>query len=104
MGELRFEPIEADGLEALAEWLASDEWPFHRVVNPSVELTRQWVRDGRFDGADNRTFWIWHERTTEPIGLLALHELSDPTPVFDLRLVAAWRFEGHGCQALAWLA
>ena len=35
---------------------------------------------------------------------MALHELSDWTPVFDLRLATAWRGQGLGRRVMPWLA
>jgi RimJ/RimL family protein N-acetyltransferase len=88
--------------EALVAWLSREEWPFHGSRRPEPARVRGWLEAGRFHGREARSFWL--RAGEETAGLLALQDLLDPTPVFDLRVAAAWRRRGVGRRALAWLA
>lgn len=99
--ELSFIPYHPETeAEALIDWLCSDEWPYHVHTQPEPDSTRE--RIDAFDSDADKTFWI--ERDGSRIGLIAVHELDDPTPVFDLRLRRSVRGQGIGVHALGWLA
>ncbi|MEV5891985.1 GNAT family N-acetyltransferase [Nonomuraea fuscirosea] len=93
----RFSPDEAD---ALVDFLVGEEWPFHASVQEETAIRRR-VADGVYDDADNRTFWLVADG--ERAGLVRLQDLTDGTPMFDLRIRAAWRGRGLGAVALKWL-
>ena len=99
---LRFEPIESEHHDDLLSWLTSDTWPFHGTRNPSEEKVGKWIADGQFGSDDDRGFWILE--SSDRVGIVVLHELTDPTPVFDLRLSTAARGRGLGRSVLGWLA
>lgn len=102
-GELRFEAYQEADASGLVEWLTSEVWPFHGSSRPTADKVRSWIEEGSFTGEENRTLWI-HTADEERVGLLVLHELTDLTPVFDLRLKSSARGRGLGGAALAWLA
>ncbi len=58
--------------------------------------------NGRYYGNEVRSFWIMNE-TERRIGLIRLFDLSDPTPMFDLRIKTSHRGRGIGAEALRWL-
>lgn len=89
--------------EALVEWIAADHWPFHGSPRPGPERVRGWVAAGRFHGPEARSFWL-RAPGGEPAGLVALQDLEDLTPVFDLRVATPWRRRGVGRRALAFVA
>lgn len=95
-----FRPETEAGL--LAAWIAAHEWPYHGSPRPGQERVRGWIAEGRFHGPEARSFWL--RAQGETAGFLALQELGDPTPVFDLRVGGPWRRRGVGRQALTWLA
>lgn len=100
---VRLQGVREDELEQVADFLAGDEWPFHGNPRPDRDSARRWVLDERrFSGPDARCWWI-HDGS-ERVGLVALHELGDPTPIFDLRLSSSKRGRGLGRRALARLA
>jgi RimJ/RimL family protein N-acetyltransferase len=101
--ELSFVELDEADAQELARWLAADEWPFHGTRRPELEQARGWIDSGRFFGSESRSFWIGvgAERRA---GLLALQELQDLTPVFDLRLRSPFRGRGLGGRVLGWLA
>jgi RimJ/RimL family protein N-acetyltransferase len=94
----RVTPADADRLVA---FLTGDTWPFHGSPVVSADQARGWIAAGRYDGEDSRAFWIVADGSDA--GLIRLMDLGDRTPVFDLRLRAAWRGQGLGGAALRWL-
>jgi RimJ/RimL family protein N-acetyltransferase len=88
----------------LVRWLASDRWPFHSSPTPSCEDVEERIRGGEFSGSETETFWLVDGPTEERVGLLSIQEISDLTPVFDLRLRTPWRGLGLGGQALELLS
>ncbi|MCO5170545.1 MAG: GNAT family N-acetyltransferase [Planctomycetes bacterium] len=94
-----------DERAALIELLAGDDWPFHGRRRPTPAQAAQAIDDGLYGGAgvgDARAFWL--VRAGDPVGLVTLRELDDPTPVFDLRVRSPWRGQGLGRAAVRWLA
>ncbi len=95
-----------DEREALIDLLTSDAWPFHVYVRPTREQAAAAMDEGLYGGpAANdaaRAFWI--EVQGEPAGLVTLRELDEQTPVFDLRVLSAFRRRGLGRAAVRWLA
>ncbi|MCX4788297.1 MULTISPECIES: GNAT family N-acetyltransferase [unclassified Streptomyces] len=87
--------------DALIRFLTGERWPFHVISEVDDATARQWATEGRFTGEENRSFWIVADGT--PVGLVRLMELTDDTPMFDLRIRAAYRGNGIGAQAVTWL-
>ncbi|MDX3540667.1 GNAT family N-acetyltransferase [Streptomyces sp. MB09-01] len=96
----RFVPSEAES-EDLVGFLTGDTWPFHGAAVVDREQARRWISDGRYDGDENRAFWI--TAGDHVVGLVRLMDLGDSTPVFDLRIRSRHRGQGVGGHALAWL-
>lgn len=101
-----FEP--AGETELLADFLVANRWPYHGNPEPSRETVLEWIAEGSFgNSAETRRFWgrLKDGTAARPrVAFLALRELEDPTPVFDLRVAEAWRSRGAGRSALAFLA
>lgn len=95
----RFDPAEAD---LLAEFLTTGDWPYHGTDAPDAAQIRQQAAAGYYDNDQSRTFWIVTSDGTEA-GLIRLLDLADGTPLFDLRIRAAYRGAGLGTRALRWL-
>ncbi|MDX3235124.1 GNAT family protein [Streptomyces sp. ME03-5709C] len=87
--------------DALVRFLTRESWPFHTVSTVDRATACRWIDEGRFASEDNRSFWIVAEE--ENIGLLRLMDLSDDTPLFDLRIRAEHRGRGFGVRAVTWL-
>ena len=85
----------------LAAFLVGEAWPFHAGDPPDVESVRRQVADGYYDGAGTQNYWITDRGRR--VGLMRLEDLSDDTPMFDLRIRAADRGRGYGRAAVAWL-
>jgi RimJ/RimL family protein N-acetyltransferase len=97
---IEFSRISAGDGEALAGFLAGEEWPYHAGVQDREAVTRRHA-EGRYDDEEERTFWVLADG--ERAGLVRLQDLADDTPMFDLRVRAAWRGRGLGKAAVAWL-
>ena len=95
-----YQETESDKLEI---FLTTENWPFHGSENPTMEKVKKWISDGDFTGEDNRTFWIYLMNNPVPIGIVFLHELTDYTPIFDLRVLSKVRNKGIGKKVLKWL-
>ncbi|WP_405618769.1 GNAT family N-acetyltransferase [Streptomyces sp. NBC_00076] len=91
----------SSGSEPLVRFLTCESWPFHSVSEVDRKTARQWIADGRFDNEENRSFWIVAD--DETVGLVRLMDLTDGTPLFDLRIRAEHRGRGIGVRAVTWL-
>lgn len=87
-----------DGPELVA-LVSSQEYPFHVRRAPTVEQVEARLVDGSFLDEDHATYWVDH--TTEGrIGVVTLEDLSEDTPMLDLRLVTQARGRGLGLTVL----
>ncbi len=94
----RFDPAEAD---LLAEFLTGEDWPYFSGDGAAdADRIREQVAVGYYDSDRARTFWVVAD--TE-VGLIRLFDLGDDTPLFELRIRAAYRGAGLGTRALRWL-
>ena len=91
----RFVPAEAD---LLAEFLTAEDWPFFSGGTPDAAQVRAAVAAGRYDSDQTRSFWI--VAGADRAGLIRLFDLTDDTPLFELRIGAAHRGAGLGTRAL----
>jgi RimJ/RimL family protein N-acetyltransferase len=94
----RFAPAEAD---LLVEFLTTENWPYHGPRVSDAAQIRARAASGYYDNDQARTFWIVKGGTEA--GLVRLLDLADSTPVFDLRIRAAYRGAGLGTHAVHWL-
>ncbi|GAB2911349.1 GNAT family N-acetyltransferase [Nonomuraea fastidiosa] len=98
--QIEYKRLAPEDNEKLVDFLMSSQWPFHASV-PEPDAIRQRVASGVYDDADNRTFWLLADG--ERAGLIRLTDLTDPTPMFDLRISSKWRGRGLGKAAVRWL-
>ena len=84
--------------DALIAFLTTHEWPFHVRRRQTVETVTAALVDGAFDDEDHAAFWIVEDGAR--IGLAVLQDLTDDTPLFDLRLATDARGHGRGLAAL----
>ncbi|HKY35855.1 MAG TPA: GNAT family protein [Polyangiaceae bacterium] len=99
-------PLQAGDVTRLSKFLAGSDWPFHFERSVDDSWVRARIESGHFFGAEARSFWIRGE-AAEPLAFARVYDLSDVTPLFDLRVAQAARKQGVGTQALrslmAWL-
>ncbi|MBK8982760.1 MAG: GNAT family N-acetyltransferase [Ignavibacteria bacterium] len=100
---LDFTVYKSEDADKLAQWISSDKWPYHGNPEPTMEKVKKWISEGTFEGEDNRAFWIYAEGNIYPAGLITLHEFTDDTPIFDLRIKSEFRGKGIGKLAVQWL-
>jgi RimJ/RimL family protein N-acetyltransferase len=91
----------ASDADDLVRFLTRESWPFHTVSTVDAATARRWIDEGRFADEDNRSFWVVADEET--VGLLRLMDLSDDTPLIDLRIQAEHRGRGIGVRAVTWL-
>ena len=94
----RLDPTGADR-EALLDFFTRNEFPFHVVRRPTREQVTGWIDEGAFRDEDNDSFWVDHEGLGR-VGFFRLEDLTDPDPVFDLRLDGPSRGRGLGAEVL----
>ena len=98
--QVRIDPVANTDAALLGEFLAGSEWPFHYERHVDANWVRGRLESGHFFGADARSFWIRGEASAAPLGLVRVFDLSDMTPLFDLRVASAARGNGVGTLAL----
>jgi RimJ/RimL family protein N-acetyltransferase len=97
--QLRFDPVATTDAALLGQFLAASEWPYHFEHRVDASWVRGRLESGHFFGEDSRSFWIRSD-ADEPIGLGRVFDLSDLTPLLDLRIAATSRGQGYGTLAL----
>ena len=84
---------------ALVDFLVSKgPWPFHGRPRPTTEQIEKAWDDGAYTSQTNRTCWLVQDG--DRIGVCAVSDLSDDTPMLDLRIVPAMRGRGLGVESL----
>jgi len=90
----------ADG--ALVAFLSSSGWPFH--LDAILDASAAWslIEAGVYkNSASSETFWVIDHDSR--VGLVRLFDLSDSTPMFDIRVAETARRRGYGQQTVRWL-
>ncbi|MFJ7750103.1 GNAT family N-acetyltransferase [Arthrobacter sp. NPDC097144] len=97
---ITFRPMieSAEETRHIMQFLVSNRFPFHMRAEHSEESAREAVDSGRFWSAESAGYWILAD--AECVGLVVLDDLTDDTPMFDLRLGEAYRGRGLGPQVL----
>ncbi|MFC7407198.1 isochorismatase family protein [Georgenia alba] len=98
--QVRLVPADVRGSdrEAWIAFLTAHEWPFHVRTRPTSEQVAAAIENGAYDDEDHAAYWL--ETAEDRVGLVVLEDLTDPTPLFDLRLAAEHRGRGLGLAAL----
>ena len=107
---LRFRQIEDKDHDLLVQWITSDTWPHHLFENPTEDDVRKWIAEGKYNEPDYRAFFAFLADESQsnavvntPVAYTRLEELTDLTPVFDLRIRSDFRGKGLGRAVLNWL-
>lgn len=104
---LTFRPVRFPAeTEALADFFASEPWPFHGKPVVAREAILENAAEGLYTGGTREVHWI--ELDGETVGIIQLLDLddlddNDGFPLFDLRVRSAWRGRGIGTAAVQWL-
>ncbi|MFI9598490.1 GNAT family N-acetyltransferase [Streptomyces sp. NPDC052043] len=101
--DITFRRLAPSHPEPLIHFLTGESWPFHGVSEVDLDTVRRWIAEGRFESEENRSFWIFADEDEHPVGLVRLMDLTDGTPLFDLRIRAGHRGLGIGRAAVTWL-
>ncbi len=89
----------------LADWLASEQWPYHVNSQLSVDKALGFIDEGLFDGEETKSFWIIQDAIfIGIIRLIDLDDVEDGNPLFDLRIKSDFRGRGIGETSVRWLS
>lgn len=91
--------------ERLLSFLISETWPYHVNQHISAEVGKEMLQSSSSVGDSNLCFWVTEESGQE-IGFLRIFDLDDVddgTPLFDIRILKAFRGRGIGKTAVRWL-
>jgi RimJ/RimL family protein N-acetyltransferase len=91
--------LEPGDVTRLSKFLAESDWPFHYERSLDDNWVRGRLESGYFFGQDTRSFWI-RGAAQELLGFGRLFDLTDLTPLVDLRVPGALRGRGIGTLAL----
>ncbi len=95
----RLDPNGADR-SSLIEFFTSNDFPFHVHAEPwTVAKAVEVIGSGVLRNQENEAFWLRHD-TLGVIGYVRLEDLTDDTPMFDLRLGKEFRGRGLGIACL----
>ncbi len=100
---LSFSPWDPADVDRLVQWVAGQTWDNYVTRRPSPAIVRRRVAAGHYSGPNCATWWIGHQDADQPVGLVRLHDLQDPTALFDVYVCPAWRGQGLGLAAVRWL-
>jgi len=94
-------PLDPAGADrsALIDFMSGNEFPFHVRTRPGAGTVAASIDDGEYDNEDTKSFWL-DDSQLGRIGFVALEDLTDPTPLFDLRIASEHRGRGLGTAAL----
>ncbi|WP_328284299.1 GNAT family N-acetyltransferase [Brevibacterium sp. UCMA 11752] len=84
----------------LIDFFTSNDFPFHvRPERWTAAGVEERIESGAFRSDDYDTFWLQHEQLGS-LGIVRLEDLTDDTPMFDLRLATELRGQGLGTECL----
>ena len=83
----------------LVAFMTRHPFPFHVRSRWTREQIDSAIDDGTFGDDDNDSYWI-DVPALGRIGLIRFEDLSDGTPLFDLRLATEHRGRGHAAEIL----
>lgn len=99
----QFQPEDQADREAFVDFMTSNFFPYHVYSRPTAELVEQRISEGAYTDADHATYWL-EEKWKGRIGLVIFEDLTDDSPLFDLRLSEAVRGQGLGIECLRAIA
>jgi len=101
-GTVEYERLGSGDVEAVARWLAAEPWPFHSEPVVGLDAARRRLLEDPLDAPGAAAWWLLV--AGRRLGLLRVHDLDDPTALFDLRITGVARGRGLGTLAVRWLS
>ena len=98
--KLRFRQVTPLDVPELSSWLSAQSWPYHLHARVDDAWVRQRAGDGYFWGPETVSWWLDGD-AEQPVGLFRVFDLSDVTPLIDLRIAEVSRGMGIGTDALS---
>ena len=91
----------------MAEFLASQEWPFH--VNSIVTLEKglTLIDENTFSSEESET-WLFFNNENILVGIIRIFDMDDiadgdGAPLFDIRISKVFQGQGIGTKAVEWI-
>lgn len=81
------------------DFMSSNEFPFHMMPRPTKESTAERIEKGSYDDEDHEPYWVV-DSDEGRIGVCILEDLTEDSPLFDVRLGEKYRGAGYGQQAV----
>lgn len=94
----RIDPVGHDRDE-LVDFMTRNEFPFHVYSRPTREQVQASISEGAYRDEDNDSFWVDHADHGR-VAFFRLEDLSEETPLFDLRVDGQFRNRALGEQIL----
>jgi len=98
---LTFKKIDQSESKDVIHWLSSETWPYHVRETPDPDEIGDEVRRQLADNDEFQYFWIMEN--DDKVGMIKINDLTDPAPMFDLRIRTIYRRHGYGKEALDWM-
>lgn len=95
------QPMDIRGIDRddFVTFMSSEEFPFHMMRWRTRESMIERVAEGTYDDDDHEPFWVVHSELGR-IGVCILEDLTEDSPLFDLRLGEKYRGTGLGLLAV----
>lgn len=107
---VRIDPADPADRAALVDFMTGHDFPFHVGGRRTAAQVEAAIADGAYRDEDNDSYWVELADTAgtgapvdtalRRIGFLRFEDLTDETPVFDLRLATEFRGRGLGVEVL----
>lgn len=94
----RLDAAGADHDDVVA-FMTRNTFPFHVRPRPSAADVEESIAGGAYRDEDNDSYWIEHAELGR-VGFFRFEDLSEATPLFDLRLDDAFRGRGLAAEIL----
>src|SRR5688572_14465524 len=101
--QLRFREIAASDVDRLSGWMPGQTWPYHSPAKVDASWVHERAASGYFFSDTTRSFWALADGGITIIGLARVFELTDVTPLVDLRMGDDFRGQGAGTLLLRWI-
>lgn len=91
--------VQGSDRDEFIRFMTRSRFPFHVVAEPTADQVNGVIDGGRYDGPEHAAYWV-DDADAGRIGVAVLEDLTDSTPMFDLRLADRYRGHKRGVEVL----